>query len=129
MEQHRQAARPAVVKALAPVLSDPLTAICPAWGARSALPRENEPVRSEIPTLLLAGEWDPITPPAFAELAAQSLTNGYVITFPATGHVALIAPETCPYEIAWAFLRDPSTRPDGACIGGMNGPAWIMSRR
>jgi pimeloyl-ACP methyl ester carboxylesterase len=127
-EQRSQAARPDVVKALAPVLSAPLFAICPSWGARPALPRENEPVQSTIPTLLLAGEWDPITPPAFAELAAQALTNSHVVTFPATGHVALIAPETCPYEIAWAFLRDPSARPDDACVGGMNGPAWIVRR-
>jgi pimeloyl-ACP methyl ester carboxylesterase len=129
LDRSKQAARPAVVKALAPVLTDPLAAVCPDWGARPALPREDAPVHSEIPTLLLAGEWDPVTPPALAELAAQTLPNSYTYTVPATGHVALIAADTCPYEIAWAFLRDPSSRPDGSCIDQMKGPAWVVTRR
>ena len=128
-DRGKQAARPVVVKALAPVLTDPLAVVCPIWGARPALPRENEPILSSVPTLLLAGDWDPVTPPAFAELAARTLPDSSVFIFPATGHVALIASDTCPYEIAWAFLRDPSTHPDGSCIDQMKGPAWVVPRR
>jgi len=85
-------------------------------------------VGSDIPTLLLTGRWDPVTPPAFAEQAAQTLPNSFVFSFPATGHVTLISPDACPYTIAWAFLRDPATRPDDSCIERMSGPNWVTRR-
>lgn len=41
-----------------------LFAVCPAWGVGEADPIENQPEVSDIPTLILAGQFDPITPPA-----------------------------------------------------------------
>lgn len=52
--------------------------ICEAWGVPPRDERVVDPVRSDVPTLILAGEFDPFTPPIWAELAAQTLPNSLV---------------------------------------------------
>ncbi len=44
--------------------------------------------------------------------------NSYSFTFPATGHGAS-GDNACPTSMVVAFLRDPSRRPDDACIATM----------
>jgi pimeloyl-ACP methyl ester carboxylesterase len=90
-------------------------ALCDAFGTGAPDPRENEPVQSALPTLLLAGEYDPITPPAWAPLAAETLSTSYTYTFPGTGH-AVISRGACPVSMIRAFLSDPYRAPDASCI-------------
>jgi pimeloyl-ACP methyl ester carboxylesterase len=72
---------------------------------------------------VLAGRYDPITPPAYGELAAATLSDSHVFTFPGIGHWTLLVHQ-CPLTITLAFLRSPSARPDAGCIARMNGPEW-----
>ncbi len=60
--------------------------LCSDWGTRQAPPLENEPVSSDIPTLILAGEYDPITPPLWGRLVAESLLQSAYVEFPGQGH-------------------------------------------
>ena len=41
------------------------------WGCRQPLHAENQPVSSDVPTLVISGEFDPVTPPTWAEDAAK----------------------------------------------------------
>ena len=41
---------------------------------------------SDIPTLLLSGQFDPATPPRFADIAAETLSNSYSFVVPMAGH-------------------------------------------
>ena len=52
-------------------------AVCPGWGVGQADARENEPVTSDIPTLIMTGEYDPIVPPGWGQRAAETLANSY----------------------------------------------------
>jgi pimeloyl-ACP methyl ester carboxylesterase len=90
-------------------------ALCDAFGIGAPDPRENEPVQSSIPTLLLAGEYDPITPADWAPLAAETLSTSYTYTFPGTGH-AVISRGACPVGMIRAFLSNPHHAPDASCI-------------
>jgi len=108
-----------------PNLGEPIFTICEIWGAKEADPIENEPVNSDIPTLVLAGEYDPITSPSWGELAAETLDNSFYCEFPGVGHGASISGEECPLSIAMAFLNDPTTEPDGSCIAEMSGPDFF----
>ena len=92
--------------------------ICGLWDAGGAAPQANEPVFSELPVLILNGEFDPITPPAWGEHAAESLPNARVFTFPGIGHGASTV-DPCPAEMFTAFLRDPSGLLDSGCIAAM----------
>jgi pimeloyl-ACP methyl ester carboxylesterase len=92
--------------------------VCEEWDSGQADPIEKEPVTSDVPTLLMAGEFDPITPPAWAWHAAETLPNSTVIEFPSVGHGASVV-EGCPFDTMIAFLKDPVTPPDDACVAQM----------
>ncbi len=100
-------------------------AICRDWGSSQPDPKENQPVQSAIPTLVLAGEYDPITPPAWGRLVAQDLANGYFFEFPAVGHGASVS-DFCPLEMTLAFLENPTVAPDSSCIAQMPPPDFVL---
>ena len=50
-------------------------ALCADWGAGKAAASANEPVSSTIPTLIMAGEYDPITPPSWGARRADAVTQ------------------------------------------------------
>lgn len=94
--------------------------ICDLWGTGDAQPIEDEPVYSDIPTLVLEGEYDPITPPAFGRLAAETLSNSFYYQFPGLGHGVTLL--DCPASMAVAFLEDPHTEPDSRCLEELTNP-------
>lgn len=79
-----------------------------------------EPVTSDIPTLVLSGYFDPITPPSMAELIVKTLPNGYVITIPTMSHTfdGLSNPE-CFDKMVVDFFNKPDSRPNSECIEQM----------
>lgn len=99
------------------VLGDASYEICAFWDSGRAARQENEAVNSEIPTLILQGELDPITPPAWSQHAAETLPNSFYVLFPLSAHGALNS--ECAWGIAVAFLHDPQQAPDTACIAEM----------
>lgn len=103
--------------------ADRLLATCGVWPASPRVPLEDEPVRSDVPTLLLAGDLDPITPPEWARLAAETLSRGRLFEFPGVGHGVLTARQ-CAYFVARDFLADPFAEPDATCLASMRVPAF-----
>ena len=92
--------------------------LCKAWGASSADPIENQAVNSDVPTLVVSGEFDPVTPPAWAEEAARTLSKSFYVNVPRAGHGSTIT-EECPRSILLAFLDNPGQQPDTACLAGL----------
>jgi hypothetical protein len=72
----------------------------------------------------MAGEYDPITPPAWAKLAAQTLSKSYFFQYPAMGHGTSVD-NPCPTGMLLAFINDPNAAPDSACIAKMAAPKFI----
>jgi pimeloyl-ACP methyl ester carboxylesterase len=97
--------------------------ICAGWGAGRAADVENAPVSSSVPTLLLAGEFDPITPPDWARRAARTLPNGRVYQFPTLGHG--IGHDTCGRSVLLSFVKDPTAAPDAGCAAARR-VAWVL---
>ena len=69
---------------------------------------------SNLPTLLLSGTFDPITPPAYAEQAATSLGFATKVTQAGRGHGIWIG-DDCIGSIVEAFVADPARRLDTDC--------------
>jgi pimeloyl-ACP methyl ester carboxylesterase len=92
---------------------------CAVWEYTSALLVENEPVVSDIPVLILAGDNDPITPPAWSKSAAENLTSAQYLEFPGFGH-GVVGSGTdnglCSKKIVGAFLANPKASLDSSCI-------------
>lgn len=89
--------------------------ICKLWDIPPLGPEVNAPVVSQVPTLLLSGRFDPITPPAFAQAAATTLASGYAFTFPNTSHGAFVS-NLCAVDMVLEFLDQPERTPDDSCI-------------
>jgi pimeloyl-ACP methyl ester carboxylesterase len=68
---------------------DAYRAVCRDWPHREAPPARLEPLKSEAPTLLLSGEWDPVTPPDGAEAVAGALTQAKHVVLRGQGHHVL----------------------------------------
>jgi pimeloyl-ACP methyl ester carboxylesterase len=99
--------------------------ICAKWGAAHVSPSIKTPVVSATPTLILAGGYDPITPPEFGRIAARTLRNSFVYEFPGVGH-AVTQGSACAHLIMLQFLNDPTLRPEASCIRQMRPPAWVI---
>jgi len=92
-----------------------LFTICPDWSGQAADPRENKPVTSDIPTLILAGEGDPITPPAWGQMTAAHLSRASFYEFRGQGHWVTRS-SRCALSMALAFWDDPTATPESSCI-------------
>jgi len=75
-------------------------------------------VQSQIPSLVMAGEFDPVTPPEWGERIAATLDSSYLYEFIGLSHGASIQPG-CPRQMMIAFLDNPSHKPDAACLDEM----------
>lgn len=96
--------------------------LCKVWNVPPAASSEWQPVVSSIPTLVMEGEDDPITPPTNGNSVATHLSKSYVTFFPSTGHGTYLAGEACPVTVAQSFLSQPDQRPDTTCIKSMTEP-------
>lgn len=95
-------------------------ALCDRWRENPVDPIEDEPVVSDIPTLLLSGQFDPATPPRWAGLAAETLSNSYSFVIPMTGHGVGVS-TACGRTIMEKFLTSPTTNPVSPCtVAGDN---------
>ncbi len=101
-------------------------ATCELWGVPASPAIENEPVISGIPTLVLSGNYDPITPPAWGDEAQRYLSNSVHFVFAGIGHGA-VDTHPCPTQIALEFLEtlDPSSL-DSSCVGNMTAPKFFV---
>jgi pimeloyl-ACP methyl ester carboxylesterase len=107
-------------------LGENMAKACAIWtSSPTANPLENQPVHSSIPTLVMSGQYDPITPPEWGQLVAADLSQSSFFEYPAVGHGASVE-GGCPTEMALAFLDDPSATPDASCIAQMEGVAFIV---
>jgi pimeloyl-ACP methyl ester carboxylesterase len=106
-------------------LSPPtLHELCARWNAGAAGPIEGQPVRSDIPTLVLAGEYDSSTPPAWSRLAASGFSNHYYFEFSDHGHGVTYVSD-CARSIRNAFLDDPTAPPEAGCLETMASEPFV----
>ena len=59
---------------------------CDFWPRGRVPEGYREPVTSDVPVLLLSGELDPVTPPAWAEDARKTLPHSLHVVLPGVGH-------------------------------------------
>jgi pimeloyl-ACP methyl ester carboxylesterase len=99
---------------------------CEEWNVEPLSSEVDAPVYSDIPTLVLSGGFDPITPPDYGKTVAQTLSNSYEIVFPAGGHGQALEGE-CQDRIISDFLNNPSRFPNTECISEISKPVFFTS--
>ncbi|TWH75216.1 alpha/beta hydrolase [Modestobacter roseus] len=106
-----------------PTMGPGIFDVCASWGAGEPGDGENEALDSDLPTLVLAGELDPITPPRWGEQLAEELGNSVYVEFPGTGHGS-VGTHECAAQLTREFLADPGSEPDTACVDDVEAPAF-----
>ena len=95
--------------------TDDMAKICAIWPHGAPEKGFNQPVRSDVPTLLLSGQADPVTPPSNAEHVAQGLSNSLGLVVPGGGHNVIY--RGCIPRLAAEFIDAGSLqRLDPACV-------------
>ncbi|GAB1471260.1 hypothetical protein MASR2M66_21380 [Chloroflexota bacterium] len=91
--------------------------LCQLWDVAPLSPAENDPVISDIPTLIFSGKYDLVTPPSFADQLAAHLTHSYLAEIPNQGHSSSVDElSDCPSKLILAFLQYPGAAPNFDCI-------------
>ena len=85
-----------------------------------------EPVRSDVPTLVLSGELDPVTPPRWGEATLENLSNGRHVVVPGLAHGT--SSVGCVPGLIDEFLReiDPAALDDG-CVQEIQRPPFFVT--
>jgi len=85
-----------------------------------------DPVRSDVPTLVLSGELDPVTPPRWGEATLENLSTGRHIVVPGLAHGT--SSKGCVPGLIDEFVRniDPSAL-DDACVQEIQRPPFFVT--
>ena len=89
-----------------------------------------DPVTSDVPTLLLSGERDPVTPPVSAERAARTLKNSLSVVVPDGGHGSsgIEGAMECTDSLMSRFIETGTVKGlDTSCLAHMWRPDFVLS--
>lgn len=108
-------------------LLDVMRAQCESWpaGAVSADFHQPQP-NDQVPVLLLSGQFDPVTPPRYGQLAAEQFARSVHWVIPGQGH-SVLRHGCLPDRLA-AFLEDPDpTTLDDSCVADIQASPFFLS--
>jgi len=99
--------------------------VCAKWPKGSVSADFRAPLVSNVPTLILSGDSDPITPPWHAEKVAESLGNELHLVFKGMGHGNLSS--RCTTNLLKNFLDSASVAGlDASCVAGIEPPPFFV---
>ena len=104
-----------------------LLQICKSWDLPASPDRENERVDSDVPSLVTSGAFDPVTPPAYGEMAAAGLSSSQTFVLRDQSHGASVS--RCGNDLVTAFFDDPERQLDPSCVDGLDVPSFATGRR
>ncbi len=93
---------------------DELVKMCSAWRSAELSPEDVAPVKSDRPTLILSGAYDPITPVSYAQETNQRLSKSQLVVLPYQTHGVIIGSK-CSQQLIALFLEAPEKAIDVSC--------------
>jgi pimeloyl-ACP methyl ester carboxylesterase len=107
-------------------ITDSLADVCSVWPRGEVAADLREPVRSDAAVLVLSGEADPVTPPAYGESVVAALPHGRHIVAPGQGHGTL--QDECIQHITADFIAAGSVAGlDASCVASMAPPPFFVN--
>jgi pimeloyl-ACP methyl ester carboxylesterase len=94
---------------------DTLQAVCSVWPHGNRPADFHQPLKTSIPTLLLSGQYDPVTPPRYGEAVLKGLANARHLVLRGQGHNVIGA--GCAPTLVKRFIEDLAPRQlDAGCL-------------
>jgi len=87
---------------------------CKLWDVAPAGKEESDAVSSTVPVLMLVGDYDPVTPPEFARLTAETLENARLYEFKSRTHGVIST--LCARDLIHQFITKPDGELDASCM-------------
>jgi len=107
--------------------------VCAVWPKYTVNDDFYKPVTANIPTLILSGELDPVTPPSNGDKSAETLPNSHHIVAKNTAHI--VASTKCAVGLVNDFLTSLTPKsldeecltelPDESFMTGLNGSVIV----
>ncbi|WP_420129518.1 alpha/beta hydrolase [Longimicrobium sp.] len=104
---------------------------CRGWPTYAVPGHYHQRLPSDIPTVLVSGELDPVTPPASGEAAAAAMRNSLHVVVPSAAHsyFGLVGGE-CVDALLVRFIRQGSVAGlDTSCVGQMRRRPFVTEER
>jgi pimeloyl-ACP methyl ester carboxylesterase len=99
---------------------------CEMWPKGHIDPSYYEPVVSDVPTLILSGDVDPVTPPEWGDAVAKHLRNARHVIVPATGHGVVAS--ACGQQLVRQFVeRADAAGLDTSCVRQARRPPFFLT--
>jgi pimeloyl-ACP methyl ester carboxylesterase len=104
---------------------DAIKAECSVWPHGTRPADFHAPFKSSIPTLLLSGERDPVTPPRYADEVLKGLSDARSLVAHGMGHSILV--RGCVPKLVGQFVSNLQPKQlDAACVKQIGpGPAFV----
>lgn len=103
-----------------------MAAMCKAWPKGKVPADFNQPLATKVPALVLAGEFDPVTPPRYGEEIVKSLANGRLFVLRGQGHSVIGA--GCMPKLFTQFIEKADAKAlDGKCLDTLAYPSPFIS--
>lgn len=105
---------------------DVMRAVCEGWPRGVVHEDFMQPLHTDIPVLALSGQMDPVTPPAYAELALEHFGNSRHLVLSGQGHGQLAI--GCMPRVVARFIASASTNELGEeCLKGIAPTPFMLS--
>ncbi|MEL7375145.1 MAG: alpha/beta hydrolase, partial [Pseudomonadota bacterium] len=103
-----------------------LNAMCDGWPRGPVDPDNGKAIVSDVPTLILSGQYDPVTPPENGDKAAKTLSVSRHIVAPGQGHI--ISATGCVPRLLGEFVNtlDPEAL-DATCVDRLGPTPFFVS--
>ncbi len=89
--------------------------VCQFWPKGKVDPAYYDTTPSDLPTLILSGELDPVTPPGWGQQVADKWKNARHVVVPGNGHGAILT--GCVLKLASSFLDTAdASKLDTGCV-------------
>ncbi len=98
---------------------------CQVW--QDALTAPTPEGYGDYPTLVLNGQFDSLTPSAWAETAVAAIPQAQYVPIPNAWHSIMGNNGPCPTDITLQFLANPDAAVDPSCTDGMK-VAFVVAR-
>jgi pimeloyl-ACP methyl ester carboxylesterase len=98
--------------------------LCAEVGLPQRPAEQYRPVQTDLHSLIIEGDMDPITPPPNAKAILPGFANGTYVEFPYAGHGPSRSVE-CAGDMLNAFYDDPAAEPDLSCVDEMEEPEFF----
>ena len=105
---------------------DALKAQCAAWPHGQRPADFHEPLKSDLPILVLEGEFDPVTPPRYGEQVVKNLSRGRLLILRGQGHNEI--PVGCMPKLMARFIDTADAKSlDAHCLDKLTPPPPFTS--